>query len=61
MSAPDTNIEKQSNRHRPSLLGIGAALGFVAVLTIGAVFVFMGQDVGVQNDASGFEVQALDG
>lgn len=26
MSAPDTNIEKQKNRHFPVLLGIGAVL-----------------------------------
>ena len=25
MSAPDTNIEKQTDRHRPALLGMGAA------------------------------------
>ena len=31
MSAEDTNIEKQRRRHLPSLIGIGAAVGFVAV------------------------------
>lgn len=60
MSAPDTNINKQTDRHRPSLFGIGASLTFVALLTAGAVFIIMGQDVGVPNDGSAFEVQSTD-
>ncbi|WP_376874068.1 hypothetical protein [Albirhodobacter sp. R86504] len=28
MSAPDTNIHKETRRHRPALLGIGAAVLF---------------------------------
>ena len=35
MSAPDTNIEKQQKRHRPSLTGIGLAAGFAALLLVG--------------------------
>lgn len=46
MSAPDTNIEKQASRHRPSLMGIGAAAVFVVLLTLGAIFVVMGNDAG---------------
>lgn len=34
MSSPDSNIEKQKRRHRPSLIGIGAALLAAAVLLI---------------------------
>lgn len=32
MSAPDTNTKKEVRRHRPSLLGIGAAVVFALVL-----------------------------
>ncbi|WP_224826175.1 hypothetical protein [Cognatishimia sp. MH4019] len=28
MSAPDTNVEKQSRRHKPALIGIAVALVF---------------------------------
>ena len=32
MSAPDTHLEVQAKRHKPSLLGIGFAGGAVAVV-----------------------------
>lgn len=32
MSAPETNIEKQSKRHRPALWGMVAAAVFAALL-----------------------------
>ena len=32
MSAPQTNVEKQADRHRPSLIGIAAAVIFALVL-----------------------------
>ncbi len=38
MSAPDTNVEKQERRHKPSLLGIKGVMIFVALLLIGFVF-----------------------
>jgi hypothetical protein len=41
MSAPDTNIETQTKRHKASLIGIGIAL-FWAVLAIGAFIVWDG-------------------
>ncbi len=28
MSAPDTNVEKQTRRHKPALIGMGVALLF---------------------------------
>ena len=37
MSAPDTNVEKQTNRHKPPLIGMGAAVGFAAILL--AIFI----------------------
>ncbi len=40
MSAPETNVERQSRRHKPSLLGIGGAI--VAAAIIGGVIWMMG-------------------
>ncbi len=37
MSAEKTNIETQSRRHRPALIGIGAAVVFAGIL----FFVFL--------------------
>lgn len=34
MTAPDTNVERQARRHRPSLFGIFAALAAVAVIIV---------------------------
>ncbi|MCF6445874.1 solute carrier organic anion transporter [Nereida sp. MMG025] len=39
MSAPDTNVEKQTKRHRPSLVGIGAVLAFAALLFAGYMLI----------------------
>lgn len=38
MSAPDTNIERQKQRHAPALLGIRAAVVFGALMLIGVIF-----------------------
>ena len=35
MSAPDTNIEKQTEHHKSPLLGMGAAVAFAGVLLLG--------------------------
>ncbi|MCR9108863.1 hypothetical protein [Marivita sp. XM-24bin2] len=32
MSAPSTNVEKQTKRHRPAIWGIVAAIVFAAIL-----------------------------
>lgn len=32
MSAPDTNLEKQKNRHRPALIGIAVVLVFAGLV-----------------------------
>lgn len=34
MTAPDTNIEKQKSRHRPALVGIGAAVAAILVFVV---------------------------
>lgn len=40
MSAPDTNIEKQKERHRPSLAGMAIAAAFgVAMIAVLVVIV----------------------
>lgn len=38
MSAPDTNIETQEQKHAPSLIGIKGAMAFGALMMIGLVF-----------------------
>jgi hypothetical protein len=35
MSAPDTNIDKQTDDHKSPLLGMGAAVAFAGVLLLG--------------------------
>jgi len=41
MSAPDTDVEKQSKRHRPALIGIVAAAVFgVLMMIVLTLFVF---------------------
>ncbi|WP_108483425.1 hypothetical protein [Oceaniglobus ichthyenteri] len=32
MSAPDTNVKKQEKHHKPALFGMGAAIGFAALI-----------------------------
>jgi hypothetical protein len=34
MSAPDTNVEKQEEKHKPALLGIKGVVGFAALLLV---------------------------
>ncbi len=48
MSAPNTNIEKQERRHKPSLLGIALSVGIAAILLLAfIVYVFLnGQEPG---------------
>jgi hypothetical protein len=38
MSAPDTNMKKQKRRHKPALIGIGAAVLFGIAMMIGLGF-----------------------
>ncbi|MGP6085720.1 hypothetical protein [Antarctobacter jejuensis] len=56
MSAPDTNIDKQQSRHRPSLTGIGLSVGFAATLLV----VFLGWVFAQGQDPDGAERQ-IDG
>ena len=37
MSAPDTNVEKQEKRHRPSLWGIKGAMIFGILMLLGVI------------------------
>ena len=37
MSAPNTNVEKQEEKHKPALLGIKGAMIFAAALLLGLV------------------------
>jgi hypothetical protein len=37
MSAPDTNVEKQEKRHRPSLWGIRGAMVFGILILLGVI------------------------
>ncbi|MGZ2258361.1 hypothetical protein [Roseobacter sp. A03A-229] len=39
MSAPDTNIERQTHRHWPSIAGICAALALGVVIGLGVAYV----------------------
>ncbi|MDC0657268.1 hypothetical protein N6L27_04580 [Leisingera sp. SS27] len=62
MSAPDTNVERQAEKHKPSLLGTGAAVVF-ALVSLG-VFLAMVFDRGGEQDAvevpaTAAEVQAV--
>jgi len=37
MSAPDTNVEKQKEKHKTALMGIRGVMVFAAVLLLGLV------------------------
>lgn len=37
MSAPDTNVEKQTERHRTPLAGMGLVAAFAGVLLLGLI------------------------
>jgi len=37
MSAPETNIEKQQDRHKPALFGMGAVVIWALVLLAGLI------------------------
>ena len=51
MSAPDTNVEKQEERHKPALGGIGFALIWGLVLLAGLVaFTILNGDDPVGSD-----------
>lgn len=56
MSAPDANIEKQKKNHKGPIIGISAALIFVAALFM----IFVGNTVDEGGVPEGAEVQ-IDG
>ena len=55
MSAPDTNIERQTRRHKPSLWGIGIALAAAAVFAITAL---LSEGVPADQQAAGVPPQS---
>ncbi len=65
MSAPDTNIEKQKERHKPALFGMGAAVAW----SVGLLILFVawivwqgGEPVGAdaQVDGRTGEIEAVE-
>ncbi len=51
MSAPDTNIEKQTRRHKPALIGIIAAIAFGGAVFLTMFFSAVDEDGAEINDA----------
>lgn len=56
MSASETNIEKQTRRHKGPLVGMGLGVGFALVLLL----VFVGYQAYLGDEPDGAEVQ-IDG
>lgn len=56
MSAPETNVEKQEKRHKPALIGMGAAVVWAGVLLVGLILWIVYQG----NEPEGAEAQ-IDG
>lgn len=53
MSAPDTDISKQSRRHRPALWGMAAAVCFAAIAFVVYLALLADPDTSlVENDAT---------
>ncbi len=50
MSAPDTNLDRQARRHKPSLWGIAIAVGAAAIF---AVTAFLLDGVPADDQAAG--------
>lgn len=63
MSAPDTNIDKQEQRHMPALLGIKGAMvfGVLMVLIVFFLAVMGGGDDQVPAIETGSTVNGTDG
>ncbi len=55
MSAPETNVERQTRRHRPALIGIGLA---VAAAVIFAFVAFTSEGVPADDQAAGVPPEA---
>lgn len=51
MSAPNTNIEKQTRRHKPALYGLVAVVGFGAVMFLSIFFTSVDPSTSGVNDA----------
>ncbi|ASM72718.1 hypothetical protein [Sulfitobacter sp. DFL-23] len=56
MSASDTKIEKQTKHHKPSLLGIAAAVALAVVACVAILMWGFGDDV---DDAASVEPAAV--
>lgn len=48
MSAPNTNVEKEKQRHKPAIFGIKAVMVYAAVLLLGLVLWTFYQSDGVE-------------
>ena len=57
MSAPHTDVEKQSRRHSVPLIGMAAAVGFALILLI-ALYVWLSAD---EVGPTGAEVETIPG
>jgi hypothetical protein len=60
MSAPDTNIEKQTRRHKPALFGIFAAIAVGGLLFLTIFFSAVDDDAAATNDAVNVNSAASD-
>ncbi|XDA99474.1 hypothetical protein AB1M95_06060 [Sulfitobacter sp. LCG007] len=61
MSAPDTNIDKQKRRHRPSLIGIWVALAVAAVVVLLMIFDVFGDAEETVNTTSDVAPSTIEG
>lgn len=60
MTAPDTNVEKQAKRHKPSLTGIAIALVFVGLLLVVGGMWIAQDPAAIEDDAQTIPAPAND-
>jgi hypothetical protein len=52
MSAPETNVEKQTRRHKGPLIGIAVAIAFVLGVVVALSMSTSGEEVDLPDEAS---------
>ncbi len=52
MSAPETNVEKQTRRHKGPLIGIAVAIAFVLAVIVALSMTSSDEEVDLPDDAS---------